>query len=119
MNLLTLALGVCGSQPVTWERVTGRADNAAGYTVSNYAAPAPIRGSVQPVPQRLYQQLGLDFERKYVTLYTVAGVVAVGRDESGDRITYNGEAYICESATDWLAQAGWVAILAVKAKVPA
>lgn len=113
-NLLGLALGVLGSQSPTWERFTGRAANAAGYQVPTYAAPVAIAGSVQPIPTRLFQALGLDFQKEYVTLYTPADVVGVGRDESGDRITYNGERYLCESATDWQTQAGWVAIVAVK-----
>jgi hypothetical protein len=117
VNLLSLAQRLIPPQSVAWERMTGRVENAAGYTVPSYAAPASITGNVQPVAQSAYQALGLNFERKYVTLYTPAGVVAVGRDESGDRITYNGETYVCESATDWKAQDGWQAILAVR--VPA
>lgn len=115
-NLLALAQGVVGVQPVTWERFTGRAENAAGYSVNSYAPAVPIQGTVQPVPQALYQRLGLDFKREYVTLYTVAGVVSVGRDESGDRITHDGKTYLCESSTDWQAQAGWSSVLAVRVK---
>lgn len=116
-NLLALAQGVVGVQPVTWARMTGRAENGAGYTVATYAPAVAIQGTVQPVPQTKYQALGLDFNREYVTLYTPAGVVSVGRDESGDRIMYNGATYKCESSTDWSGQAGWVAVVAVK--VPA
>jgi hypothetical protein len=117
MNLLALAHRVIPPHSVTWERVTGRAENAAGYTVSTYAAPVPIAADVQPVPRTKYESLGLDFAREYVTVYTRAGVVTVGRDESGDRITYGGKTYVCESGTDWQARSGWQAIVAVK--VPA
>lgn len=116
-NLLSLALGVIGAQPVTWARFIDRTENSAGYQVPNYAAAVAIQGSVQPIAKRLYQALGLDFEKSYVTLYTPAGVVTVGRDGSGDKITYNGATYLCESATDWSAQDGWSAVVAVK--VPA
>jgi hypothetical protein len=117
MNLLALAQRVIPPQRVEWARMTGRTENAAGYTVATYAAAVPIRGNVQPVSQAKYQALGLDFNREYVTLHTPAGVVSVGRDESGDRITYNGATYKCESSTDWSGQAGWVSVVAVK--VPA
>jgi hypothetical protein len=117
VNILALAQRLIPPQPVSWERMTGRADNAAGYTVSTYAPAVPITGNVQPVPTRLYQALGLNFAREYVTLYTPAGVVTVGRDESGDRITYDGKQYVCESSTDWREQDGWSAIVAVR--VPA
>lgn len=116
-NLLSLALGVVGGHVAQLARFTGRTTNAAGYHESSYAAPVPIQGNVQPVPQRLYQALGLEFGKEYVTLYTPAGVVAVGRDGSGDKLLHDNEVYLCESTTDWNVQAGWVAVVAVK--VPA
>lgn len=116
MNLLALAQSVLGVQPVTWAAFTGRTENAAGYTVATYAPAQPIAADVQPVPRTKYESLGLDFAREYVTLYTRAGVVTVGRDESGDRITYDGKTYVCESSTDWLARSGWQAIVAVRVK---
>lgn len=116
MNLLALAHRAIPPRRVAWERMTGRAENAAGYTVPTYAAPVNIEGSVQPVSQSRYQQLGLDFNREYVTLRTRAGVVAVGRDESGDRFTYDGKVYVCLSEDDWHAQAGWAAIVAARVK---
>jgi hypothetical protein len=45
-------------------------------------------------------------------------VVTVDRDESGDRITYNGRIYIAEDGTDWSGQAGWSAIRCVRVKEP-
>jgi hypothetical protein len=118
-NLLTLAMGLVGpSGPIALRRFTGQEENAAGYQVPTYAAPAAIEGRVQPVPQRLYQALGLDLTKDYVTLYTPANVVAVDRDGAGDRITYNGRTYSCESATDWQAQDGWSSVLCVRVKTP-
>lgn len=117
MNLLQLALGVVGAQPVQWRRNTGRTTNAAGYQEPAYADPAPITGNVQPVPQKMFQLLGLDLNKEYVTLYTPASVVAVGRDGSGDKVVHDGKTYLCESSTPWAAQAGWSAVVAVR--VPA
>lgn len=116
-NLLGLAQSVVGVQPVTLAKFTGRVENAAGYQVPSYAAPVPIKATVQPIPQAKYQALGLDWNHEYVTLFTPAGVVTVGRDASGDKVTFAGGSYLCESATPWSAQAGWSSIVAVK--VPA
>lgn len=113
-GILSMALGVIGAQPVMLSRFTSRTTNAAGFQVPSYAAPVPIEGNVQPVPQAMYERLGLDWNKSYVNLRTTAGVVVVDRDGAGDRITYNGATYVCESSTDWLAQAGWVQVTAVK-----
>lgn len=113
-NLLSLAQGVIGVQPVAWERMTGRTENAAGYQVATYAAAVTLRASVQPVPQKMFDLLGLDRNREYINVYTPGGVVAVGRDESGDRLTYAGRVYVAESETPWLPQAGWSQVLAVR-----
>lgn len=114
-NLLSLAMGALGqAHAVTWEHCTGRTTNAAGYMVPSYAAPAPITGNVQPIPKAAYEANGLDATREYVMFRTPAGVVGVGRDESGDRITYDGKTYLCESLADWVSQNGWAAIVAVR-----
>lgn len=117
-NLMHLAMGVTGSQRVEWSAFKKRYTNGVGHKVNTYAqTPTPIRGSVQPVPTRMYQVLGLDAEKRYVTLYTPAGVVGARRDGTGDRIAYKGLAYVAESSTDWQLQAGWAAVLCVE--VPA
>lgn len=117
-NLLSLAMSVTGRQSVKWERFKGAPENEAGYNVRTYYPAKNITGHVQPIPQSLFTKLGLDFSKEYVTLYTPAGVVTVDRDESGDRITYNGRIYIAEDGTDWSGQAGWSAIRCVRVKEP-
>lgn len=114
-NLLSLAMGVVGGQPLQLSKFLGRTTNAAGYHESTYAAPVAIQGHAQPVPRKLYQALGLNFERAYITIYTPANVVTVARDGSGDKVTYDGATWICEEATTWAAQAGWVVVTAIKA----
>jgi hypothetical protein len=115
-NIASLALGVVGSQSVQWERFLRRHTNNVGHKVPQYEPAKPLRGNVQPVPTARYAALGLDFAKRYVTLYTPAGVVAVSRDEAGDRIAYDGRTYVAIDETDWLAQAGWVAVLCVEVK---
>lgn len=117
MNLLGLALGIVGKQRPMLAKFTGQTTNAAGHRVPSYAAPVAVDASVQPVPQKAYQALGLDFNKEYVSVYTAAGVVATSREGKGDKLTYDGKTYYCESATDWQAQAGWVNVVAVR--VPA
>lgn len=116
-NILSLAMGAIGSQTAAWQKFKDRTTNEAGHKVQSYYPTKNIVGSVQPVSQKAMQALGLDMNKRYVTLYTPADVVAVERDGSGDRIVYAGDVYLCESDTPWRAQAGWVSVLCVK--VPA
>lgn len=114
-NLLSLAMGVIGpSGPIMRLAFTGMAENAAGYQVASYADPVEIGGRVQPIPQRLYQQMGLNLGKDYVNLFTPAGVVVVDRDNAGDRFTWGGKVYYCQSETDWKGQDGWTQITAVQ-----
>jgi hypothetical protein len=118
-NIMGLALSVVGRQPVMWERFRGRTENRAGYWEKSYYPAQRLKdANVQPIPQKMYQALGLDFGKQYMTLYTPAGVVAADRDECGDRITWGGVMWVAESDTDWSQQAGWTAITCVRVKEP-
>ncbi len=117
INLLGLALSVIGQQTVTVYKFLNRATNAAGLDVPAYAAGVAVQGSVQPIPQRNYEALGLDMLQTYVMFYTPYALIAVARDGSGDRFVYGGLHYLCESKTDWRQQDGWNAVIAVN--VPA
>lgn len=112
-NLLNQALSLIAAQPVMLRRFTGRTVNSIGEYVNTWAAGVAIVGSVQAVPQRMYEQLGLDWNRDYVTLYTSEQVIEVNRDGTGDRLVYGGRHYLCESLTDWYGQDGWNAVIAV------
>lgn len=113
-NLLKRALHLTGSQAVTYRRFSGRTTNEIGLDVSSYADPVEIKGSVQAVPRSTYEQLGLDFQKRYVTLYTVAEVLDLQRDISGDMIEFGGKTYQLVSSTDWQPMDGWQSVLCVE-----
>jgi hypothetical protein len=114
MNLLNMALTVIAPQAVEYYANTGRTTNAIGIDVAAYAAPVPMRGSLQPVPRTLYQANGLDYEKNYYTFYTPNNVLDVRRDVSGDQITYNGMRLQVLASNDWFPQDGWVGVLCVQ-----
>jgi len=113
INLLRLASSVIKFQTVQHFKFLSRTADARGTFVPSYADPVNIKGSLQPVPLRMFTALGLDFNKEYVILYTSTDVVTVGRDGSGDRLSYNGKNYVCEDRTDWNAQDGWNGVIAV------
>lgn len=113
-NLLNSALRVIASQSINYYQFTGRGLNDIGQNVAQYAAAQIIRGSFQPVPRNLYQNLGLDFNNIYVNFYVSKNILDVQRDVSGDQISYCGKRYQVLSATDWSGIDGWTGVLCVQ-----
>jgi len=113
-NLLNLAFGLIGRQPVQWSRFLGLSTNAAGVKVPTWASPQPLPGSFQPVSRSLIQTLGLDFNKNYANFYASADVLDVLRNATGDRLIYAGKTYQALSNTDWFAQDGWKGVMCVE-----
>lgn len=113
-NLLNTALKVIARQLVTYHKYKQTVQNEAGLDVSVYQFPVNITGSWQPVPRRLYQNLGLDFNNYYVNFFTSANVQDVQRDTPGDQVTYCGDRYQVISATPWTQIDGWTDVLCCK-----
>lgn len=112
-NLLAMALRVISSQEVQHFRFLTRSTNAIGQDVANYADPAPIGGSFQPVPRAAYINLGLDFNRDYAVYYTSNAILDIGRDESGDQFEYGGRRWQALSDNDWKKVDGWVGVMMI------
>ena len=113
MNLLRMASTIILKQPIKYYRALGRILNSIGEDVTQYAPYKTIYGSWQPVPRRLYEQFGLDFQKDYFMLYTSNNVIDVGRDVSGDQVSFRGQRYQCESNNEWYQLDGWSGILCV------
>jgi len=112
-NILKMALRVIAKQRVLYYEALDRPLNNVGQNVTSYAPAKKIIGSFQPVPRRLYEILGLDFQKSYFNLYTSNDLVDIQRDVSADQIQFQGVRYQCESATEWFAIDGWVAMLCI------
>lgn len=113
-NLLNQALKVIGRQTFQWAAFQSRATNAIGYDVAVFDAPVTITGSVQPVPLNLYEQYGLDFQKRYINIYAPFNIRDIGRDRTGDQITWGGKTYQVLSDTPWHSLDGWNQSLCVE-----
>ena len=114
-NLLNMALSVIGKQTITYRQNTGRTTGGNGQLVPTYAADVTIKGSVQPVPRNLYQQMGLNFQSSYFWIYVPnTAINDVTRNLSGDLFLWNSGKYQAMSKTDWKALDGWTAVLCVQ-----
>lgn len=114
-NLLKTVLQVLPSTgPVEYLRFAGNTTNAAGYDVPSFEPATPVKKSqVQAVPRISYGFLNLDYQKNYVNWFVPREVFGLGRDYSGDRMTYAGTLYQCVSPTPWANQDGWVQMLCV------
>ena len=113
-NLLSIAARVITMQTLQPRAFVSRAENAAGDTVSIFAPPADIQGSVQPINSKLYQELGLNLAKNYVMLYTSARVSATTRDREGDLVSFEGKRWQCKSDQNWAGVDGFTKMLCVE-----
>jgi len=113
-NTLRMALSIQGKQAISYRSFLSRSVNANGNYVSAFNDPVTIYGSVQPLQRSLYQQLGLDFQKNYVTLYVTKSVADVKRGTSGDQFDFNGRTWQLLSNLDWFAVDGWSGVLCVE-----
>lgn len=119
INILSIAQTIIATQPATWRAWQSRSPNAAGDLVDVYAAAVALTdASVQAVNKKLYQQLGLDFAKSYITVLTSADIKPTARDRSGDVIIWQGRYWRCESDSDWRQIDGWRRMLCVEVPAP-
>ena len=113
-NLLSIAARVIAMQTLQHRAFVSRAENAAGDTVSVFAAPVEIQGSMQPLSAKLYQELGLNLAKNYCLLYTSAAIDGTDRDREGDLILFGGKTWQCESSENWAKFDGFTKMLCVE-----
>ena len=109
-----MALSVIASQSFGWRQFTGRTVNGIGIDIPSYAPSVLLRGSVQPVPRTLFQELGLDWKRKYITIFNFHQVTGVERDSAGDRVDFDGKEFQVLSEDEWTNLDGWSETLCVE-----
>ena|ERR1700679_1506503 len=112
INLLNVAGQIIDFSLVSYYQYTGRSLNSVGQYVATFSEPTNLKGSLQAVPRNLYEQHGLDFNKKYVLLYVPENSIEVQRDVTGDQFTYSEKKYQIESSTDWFFQDGWKGLIA-------
>lgn len=113
-NILGMAMGLIGAQAVGWLQFSSMTTNPAGVKVPTWAAPVTVYGSFQAVSSKLIHELGLDLSRNYGTFFASRNFGDVGRDKTGDRLTYAGKTFQVISKTPWHAQDGWDYVMCVE-----
>ena len=113
-GLLNIALTMIAPQSFSYYAFASKTTNSIGLDVNVYAPPVTIKGSIQPVSRRLYEQYGLNLQKNYIWAYISRSITDIDRDRSSDKIVFNGQTYQCLSDTRWFAQDGWMAVMCVQ-----
>lgn len=80
-----------------------------------FPTPVDIAASIQPVPRNMYETLGLDLQKSYITVYSPAplGIRDLERGRGPDMLDWNCGRYTVESNTPWQNQDGWFAAICI------
>lgn len=114
-NLLNQALTIIPKQKFTYCKYKSNTVDEYGHKVDTYEEGIEFEGSVQAIDSKMYQELGLDFSRKYIQIYSSLNINTVNQSqEAPDKIVWNGKNYLVTSCYDWYVQDGWTNIVAVE-----
>jgi hypothetical protein len=113
-NLLATAQTAIGKQDYQLVKYIDRARNSAGYFVSEFSEPIDMLGSVQPVNQRQYKNMGLDFKKSYIKIYDVNLINSLNRTNNADQVLWDGYRYQVAEDTPWFLSGGWNYVLCVR-----
>ena len=113
-NLLKKAFKTISRDTFIYRQFYRRDTNSIGIDVPTYRPDVCLRGSIQAVPRRLYQQHGLDWKKNYITIYSSDTIEGVGRDTSGDRVVFDGKLFQVLDENDWTPVDGWNGVMCVE-----
>lgn len=114
-NLLNQAFTIIPQQKFTYLRFKTVTVNDTGIKQNEYYDGIEYRGSVQAVNSTMYQELGLDFSKKYIQIFSSVNIQNVNNNqESPDKVLWNNKEYFVVNCSDWYMQDGWTNILAVE-----
>lgn len=119
INLLNVALGVIGSQPVVYFRDSGQRETLANGNLKTVfeEGKSILSGSVQAMPKEKVIRQGLEESFDYVEWFVSQSVIGDERDYSGDEIKWNGKRWKVGSVEDWSEQDGWCVATCQEVKI--
>jgi hypothetical protein len=114
-NLLNIASSIIPQQVFTYYKFNKAEVNDIGNVVDTYDDGVILEGSVQAISQDMYEKLGLDFSKKYISIHTSADIRNVDNNQkSPDKVVWNGKEYLITKVTNWFQQDGWNRVIAVE-----
>lgn len=110
----TAALG-CNKQFEFYEYLSNEI-NEIGNEVPVYAESVLYTGSIQPVSNKMYEQLGLDLDKHYKVVYCPQLVQSLAEKDIPDRVKYEGKIYDVIENKNWWETNGYTKFLMCEVK---
>ena len=110
------AIGTLTCKYIPWKT---RSINEVGQWASLYGTAVDVEVSIQAVDREMYVELGLDFQKDYLTIYAMVDATNIDRNTTGDRFVLpDGKTYQIESIRSWFLMDGWMCALCIKVEIP-
>lgn len=119
-NVLTPAMAATSilgcNKTFTFYKYESAVIDEMGRDVPSYADPVTYTGSIQPVQNKMYEQLGLDLNKNYKTVFCSQLIKSIAENVQPDRIIYDGKTYEVVENKNWYETNGYSKILMVEIK---
>lgn len=120
MNLLPIAMSATSilgcNKSFIYQKYKDTVLDEMGRDAPEFEDDVTLSGSIQPVSNKMYEQLGLDLNKNYIVIYSPALMQSIAQSVQPDRIIYNGFTFELVENKDWYGTNGWTKAIAVELK---
>lgn len=120
LNLLPIAMAATAilgcNKPFKFYKFLTSSLDVYGRDIPEYSEPVTLTGSIQAVPNKMYEQLGLDLDKNYKTVFCPELMRSLAESLQPDIIEYNGGRYQIVENKNYYETNGWTKALMVELK---
>lgn len=120
LNLLPIAMNATSilgcNQQFEFYQFQGSTLDDLGRDIPQYSDPMNLKGSIQAVPNKMYEQLGLDLEKNYITVFCPQLIQSLAQNSQPDKIIWNNRTFEAVETKDWTNLNGYTKALFVEIK---
>ncbi len=111
MNLHGYAKQIIPQRRFAYRAYAGMTEGSNGIDTPKYSAQKIGYGSIQPVPKKVYQSLGLNSEKEYLHIVTDACITGYG--DIGDKVIFCNKEYRVMDCEDWRTVSDWAGVMCI------
>ena len=120
LNLLPIAMNATSvlgcNQQFEFYQFQGSTLDDLGRDIPQYLDPINLKGSIQAVPNKMYEQLGLDLDKNYITVFCPQLIQSLAQNTQPDRIIWNNRTFEAIETKDWTNLNGYTKALFAEIK---
>lgn len=120
LNLLPIAMAATNilgcNKSFEFYKFKGSTLDEFGRDIPEYFTPVTYTGSIQAVPNKMYEQLGLELDKNYKTVFCPQLMQSLAEQTQSDIIVYDNKKFQIIENKNWFNQNGYTKILMVEIK---